>query len=65
MRPDPFIIAQRPSGVFEIWRRKRTRYYLAATLKRVNGVWEISGPRVAYGLYVIDEMRSVLEGFHK
>lgn len=62
---DPFIIAQRPSGAIEIWRRKRKTYYLTGVLKRVNGTWELSGPRVAYARAAIDTMRSVIEAFCK
>lgn len=58
---DPFIIAQKPSGAIEIWRRKRTRYYFAAVAKPVGGTWEISGPRIAWARAAIDTLRSVIE----
>lgn len=60
---ETFIIAQREDGRIEVWRRKRRRYYFAGGLEKVDGTWQISGPRVAYASIALGSLGKVVNEF--
>jgi hypothetical protein len=63
---DRLRIHQFGAGYYEVYRRKRTRYYYAGIIRRVKrGEWEIKGPDIAITRHGMCTLQSSIYEFER